>query len=166
MNLFIDKLKADSYSIINNGFMTNNGIFEVGRFEMQNFAAYSSKSDLKASEDMNLSNGGSVYINGGIDARNIYWKSSSADYCEMDINAENVDFNIAGSGVINGKFKGDGISIKCDGAAKVNMDVDCSSVTAGVNGSGSITLSGTADKTDIYGKGVSRVGTSRLNNFD
>lgn len=166
MDLFIDKLKADSYSIINNGFMTNNGIFEVGRFEMQNFAAYSSKSDLKASEDMNLSNGGSVYINGGIDARNIYWKSSSADYCEMDINAENVDFNIAGSGVINGKFKGDGISIKCDGAAKVNMDVDCSSVTAGVNGSGSITLSGTADKTDIYGKGVSRVDTSRLNNFD
>jgi hypothetical protein len=46
------------------------------------------------------------------------------------------------------------------------MDVDCLSVTASVNGSGNIALSGTADKIDIGGSGISRIDTSRLNNFD
>lgn len=58
------------------------------------------------------------------------------------------------------------MNIKCNGAAKINMDVDCLSVTASVNGSGSIELSGTADKIDIGGSGISRIDTSRLNNFD
>lgn len=166
MDLFIDKLKADSYSIINNGFMTNNGIFEVDKFAMINYAEYKSKSDLKASYDMNLSNNGSVDISGGIDARNIYWNSTAIDNCKVDIKAKNADFNISGSGQIDGKFNGDIISVECNGEAKINMGVDCRSVSACVNGEGSITLSGTADKTDIYGKGVSRVDTSRLNNFD
>ena len=166
MDLFIDKLKADSYSIINNGFMTNNGIFEVDKFAMINYAEYKSKSDLKALYDMNLNNNGSVYISGGIDARNIYWNSTAIDNCKVDIKAKNADFNISGSGQIDGKFNGDIISVECNGEAKINMGVDCRSVSACVNGEGSITLSGTADKTDIYGKGVSRVDTSRLNNFD
>lgn len=79
---------------------------------------------------------------------------------------QNVDFYIDGSGKINGKFKGDVMSIKCNGAAKVNMDVDCLSVTASVNGTGNIALSGTADKIDIGGSGISRIDTSRLNNFE
>ena len=166
MNLEIDNLKADTYNVVNKGFMTNNGIFEVGKFEMQNYAAYSSKSAMKVLGDMNVSNGGSVYLSGGIDARNICWKSSGADNCELAVKAKNVDFGISGSGIINGKFKGDGMSIRCNGAAKVNMDVDCLSLTASVNGSGSIALSGTADKIDIGGGGFSRIDTSRLNNFE
>ena len=58
------------------------------------------------------------------------------------------------------------MSIRCNGAAKVNMDVDCLSVTASVNGVGKIALSGTADKIDIDGDGISRIDTSRLNNFE
>ena len=166
LNLDIENLKADSYNIVNKGFITNNGRFEVGKFDVQNYAAYSCRSDLKVLGDMNVSNKGSVYLCGSIEANKIFWNCRGADNCELAIKAKNVDFNISGSGVINGKFKGDGMSIKCNGAAKVNMDVDCLSVTASVNGSGNIALSGTADKIDIGGSGISRIDTSRLNNFE
>ena len=166
LNLDIENLKADSYNIVNKGFITNNGRFEVGKFDVQNYAAYSCRSDLKVLGDMNVNNNGSVDISGGIDARNIYWNSTAIDNCKVDIKAKNADFNISGSGQIDGKFNGDIISVECNGEAKINMGVDCRSVSACVNGEGSITLSGTADKTDIYGKGVSRVDTSRLNNFE
>ena len=166
LNLDIENLKADSYNIVNKGFITNNGRFEVGKFDVQNYAAYSCRSDLKVLGDMNVSNKGSVYLCGSIEANKIFWNCRGADNCELAIKAKNVDFNISGSGVINGKFKGDGMSIKCNGAAKVNMDVDCLSVTASVNGTGNIALSGTADKIDIGGSGISRIDTSRLNNFD
>ena len=125
-----------------------------------------SGAQMKVSGDMSVSNNGSNCISGDIEARNLYWRCYGADKCEIGINAKNVDFYIDGSGKINGKFKGDVMSIKCNGAAKVNMDVDCLSVTASVNGNGNIALSGTADKIDIGGSGISRIDTSRLNNFE
>lgn len=166
LKLNIDYLKAGSCRISNSGALTNNGTVDAGSFDLSNSGAYKSNAQMNVSDDMSVSNNGSNKINGNIEARNLYWRCYGADNCEIGINAKNVDFYIDGSGKINGKFKGDGMSIRCNGAAKVNMDVDCLSVTASVNGVGKIALSGTADKIDIDGDGISRIDTSRLNNFE
>mgnify|MGYP001755189698 FL=1 len=166
LRLYINQLKTGSCRMSNSGALTNNGVIDAGSFDLSNSGAYNSSAQMKVSGDMSVSNNGSNSISGDIEARNLYWRCYGADKCEIGINAKNVDFYIDGSGKINGKFKGDVMSIKCNGAAKVNMDVDCLSVTASVNGTGNIALSGTADKIDIGGSGISRIDTSRLNNFE
>ena len=155
-------LKTGSLTVSNSGALR----LYINQLKTGSCRMSNSGAQMKVSGDMSVSNNGSNSISGDIEARNLYWRCYGADKCEIGINAKNVDFYIDGSGKINGKFKGDVMSIKCNGAAKVNMDVDCLSVTASVNGNGNIALSGTADKIDIGGSGISRIDTSRLNNFD
>lgn len=171
--------------------VANNGVISIddcnvasGRTKVTNHGKMKLGGGIKGSSMKCTNSGvytmdGAVTLDGGFDYTN-YGKSS----CTGDITADGITVVNSGVDRLQGKFWAatldmsiDGKSdydisyssgqarLECSGIGRFKLALDCQSIDIGTSGQIDIQLSGTADKTEFTGSGVSHIDTSKLNKF-
>ncbi len=178
-------ISAQELSVSNNGMLSIDNCYIVsGRTKITNHGNMKLDGGIKGSSLKCTNSGvygmdGTITLDGGFEYTN-YGQSSNT----CDVTADGITVVNSGVDKLQGKFRAatldmsiDGKSdydisysdgqarLECSGIGRFKLALDCQSIDIGTSGQIDIQLSGTADKTEFTGSGVSHIDTSKLNKF-
>ena len=81
------------------------------------------------------------------------------------LKAASLAMKVEGQSNYDISFSGTQAKLSCSGVGRFKLALDCQSINIDTSGQIDISLSGTADKTEFTGTGVSHINTSGLNKF-
>lgn len=139
-------IKGSSLKCTNSGVYGMDGTITLdGGFEYTNYGQSSNTCDVTAD--------GITVVNSGVDKLQGKFRAATLD---MSIDGKS-DYDISYS---DGQAR-----LECSGVGRFKLALDCQSINIGTSGQIDIQFSGTADKTEFTGSGVSHIDTSGLNKF-
>lgn len=169
LTLDVNNVDIGTLKYLNDGVITENLSLDCEELYMLSKGVQKSKLTLAKNDIFNMNCVGVFEGGVNVTGKNITIDNSGTMKINMALFATSFTFNNNNAcGRQNINFTGDDISIyNYNGTSTVDLQVDCKRLTASNSGVSRLVISGTADETEIknVSEGVSRIDTSRLNQF-
>lgn len=156
---------TDGYSCMNKGQLKVTGDVKASVADIRNTGTCDMKSAFRLGNVYSYENKGRATNTGNIAAQSVRINNSGTDNRSGSMKADKLSVEVNGHSQYDISYSGGDAGLNCKGLGEFRLALDCRSIDLNSGGRVNVTLTGTADKTSLYGSGISNVNTTGLNKF-